>query len=93
MRLRRCVPEGMRVVIRRLTQKPDGERLHNRYILTDLGGVAFGVGLDDGGAGETDDLTLLERAVYELRWGQYGGNPPTEFLQEEEPFEVVGQRK
>lgn len=33
-----------------------GEKLHNRYILTELGGIVFGVGLDSGAATEADDL-------------------------------------
>jgi hypothetical protein len=92
-RLRRCVPEGMRIVIRRLGQKAGGEKLHNRYVLTELGGIAFGVGLDDGDDGETDDLTLLDREVYELRWSQYNGDPPPGFDQDEASVEVIGTRK
>lgn len=92
-RLRRCIPEGMRIVVRRLHQRTGGEMLHNRYILTDLGGVAFGVGLDDGDDGENDDLTLMDRAQYELRWSQYAGDPPAGFGQEETPVEVEGERR
>jgi hypothetical protein len=80
-------------VVRRLGQKTGGEKLHNRYILTDLGGVAFGVGLDEGDDGETDDLTLMDRALYELRWSQYDGDPPPGFEQEETPVEVEGTRR
>ena len=92
-RLHRCVPEGMRVIVRRLKQKQDGERPHNRYILTDLGGVTFGIGLDDGNEGETDDITLMDRGQYELHWSQYDGDPPAGFEQEGDPVEVVGTRK
>jgi hypothetical protein len=92
-RLRRCIPDGMRIVVRRLNQRAGGERLHNRYILTDLGGIAFGVGLDDGGDGETDDLSLMDRAQYELRWSQYAGDPPGEFDQAEAPVELQGTRR
>ena len=92
-RLRRCVPEGIQVLVRRLKQKQDGEKLHNRYILTDLGGITFGTGLDTGNEGETDDITLMDRDQYQLRWSQYGGNPPAGFDQEETPVEVVGTRK
>lgn len=74
--LPRCIPEGMRVTVRRLQQRQGGERLHNRYILTEFGGVMFIGGLDDGAQGETDDLTLLDRTQYELRWSQYGDHPP-----------------
>ena len=92
-RLRRCVPEGIRVRVRRLNEKLGGEKLHNRYILTDLGGVTFGSGLGDGAEGETDDLTLMDRGLYELRWSQYGGDPPEGFLQEGTPIEVAGTRR
>ena len=92
-RLRQCVPEKMRVLVRRLKQKQDGEKLHNRYILTNLGGVAFGIGLDDGDEGETDDIMLMDRGQYELRWSQYDGDPPAEFEQEGTPVEVVGTRR
>jgi hypothetical protein len=87
------VPERIQVLVRRLKQKQNGEKLHNRYILTDLGGVTFGIGLDEGNEGETDDITLMDRGQYELRWSQYGGNPPAGFDQEETPVEVVGTRK
>ena len=92
-RLRRCVPEGIRVLVRRLRKKQGGERLHNRYILTDLGGVTFGIGLDEGAGGETDDLALMDREQYELRWSQYGGDPQMGFQQVGMPVEVVGTRR
>ncbi len=92
-RLPQCIPEGMRVLVRQLSQKPQGEKLHNRYILTDLGGVAFGTGLDEGVAGETDDVTLMDHEQYDKRWSQYGGDPPVSFNQDRAPFEVVGTRQ
>ena len=92
-RLCQWIPDGIPVLVRRLRQKQDGEQLHNRYILTDLGGVTFGTGLDEGDEGETDDITLMNRGQYELRWSQYGGDPPAGFEQEGDPVEVVGTRK
>jgi hypothetical protein len=74
-RLPQCVPGGVRLVILRLRERPGGERLHNRYILTDVGGLIFGVGLDDGAPGETDDVTVMDRAQYELRWSQHAAEP------------------
>ena len=93
MRLPRCVPEKMRVLVRRLSQKQDGEQLHNRYILSDFGGVSFGYGLDEGNEGERDDITLMDRDQYKLRWCQYSGDPPAAFDQEGTPVEVVGTRR
>lgn len=68
------LPSGLTVEFARLKQRARGEKLHNRYVLTDLGGVSFGVGLDAGEDGETEDLLLLPSAVYSLRWKQYVEN-------------------
>lgn len=95
-RLPACVPRGMRIVVRRLESKPGGESLHNRYVLTEFGGVRFDHGLDEGKPGTTDDLSLLERHVYVERWRQYhakDGGPPPAFEQEGQPIVVAGQRR
>jgi len=92
-RLPKNIPEEVRVVMRRLRQKTAGEIFHNRYILTDIGGVIFGIGLDDGDDEETDDLNLMARAQYELRWAQFASHVLTGFEQDEASFEVAGTRK
>lgn len=89
----RSIPKGMRVLVRRLSEKPDGEKLHNRYILTNLGGVTFGTGLDEGEEGQSDDISMMDRGQFELRWSQYGGDPPAGFEQEGDAIEVVGTRR
>jgi hypothetical protein len=70
------LPQGMQVRIIRWRQKEGGETLDNRYILTEIGGVSFGVGLDDGADGETDEVTLLEDKTYRFRWAQFAGSEP-----------------
>ena len=70
-----------------------GEQLHNRYILSDLGGVSFGYGLDEGDEGETDDITLMDKDQHQHRWFQYSENPLVAFEQEGTPVEVVGTRR
>ena len=75
-RLPSIVPEGIQVHIVRWREKDGGEKLHNRYILADMGGVSFGVGLDDGADGETDEVTLLEDKTYRFRRAQYIGPEP-----------------
>ena len=85
------LPFGMTVTICRVRERPGGEKLHNRYILTELGGVSFGAGLDEAVRtdGATDDLNLLARGQYEARWRQYAGEPP-EFDQHEGDIRIVG---
>lgn len=89
--LPRCIPEGMKPVLLRLRERPGGQRMHNRYILTDVGGVVFGAGLDDGAAGETDDVSLMDRAQYQLRWSQHASETMA-FDVPEQPVEVQSRR-
>lgn len=86
------IPKGMRIEFVRWGQRSSGEKLHNRYVLTDIGGVSLGVGLDEGAQGETDDLLLLPRAQYEKRWAQYAGENNT-FEEKDRPRAIEGSRK
>ena len=70
-RMPRIIPSGISVNFVQLAEKAGGEKLHNRYIMTEIGGVKFNVGLDDGNEGQTDDVDLMNKAQYELRWSQY----------------------
>lgn len=70
-RMANRLPAGMTVEFVRWSQRDGGEKLHNRYVLTDIGGVVLGVGLDEGSPGETDDLMLMSRSQHNLRWSQY----------------------
>jgi len=88
-RLQRCIPIGINLRIVRLQERLDGEHLHNRYILTDLGGVLFAVGLDEGDGGATDDVNLLDRAQYDERWRQYASDAPA-FDYPDPPIEIRG---
>jgi hypothetical protein len=68
------IPSGMKIRLVRW----DKEYLHNRYILTEYGGLSFGTGLDDhdGRNNKEDDVFLLAREVYEIRWKQYQRDSP-----------------
>lgn len=50
-----------------------GGRMHNRYVLTPLGGIAFGTGLDIAGenAALTDEVTLQEEHIRAGLWSDY----------------------
>ena len=68
------LPSGVKIEFVRWRQKTGGQRFHNRYVLTDVGGVMFGDGLDDdngSGVGQKDDVFLLNRYQHQLRWAQY----------------------
>lgn len=60
VKLPAIIPEGLSVKFIQWTQK----QLHNRYILSDIGAVMFGHGLDerDGDGPETDTIALLSES-------------------------------
>jgi hypothetical protein len=71
----KIIPVGSHVMLYQWEQRAGGPALHNRYILTDLGGVEFSHGLDTGSVGETDDITRLTQEQYNRYHNQY--NPET----------------
>lgn len=92
-RLPGIIPEGKEVHIMIWKQREHGQKLHNRYILSEVCGVAFGTGLDqndDEAAFETDDLHMMDAAKLAARWQEYLGNPS--FFDPVTPsFEITGR--
>jgi len=76
------IPRGLSVRFVQWRQRQSGEKLHNRYILTDIGGVSFHSGLDEGEPGETDEISLMDAEAYRFRYDQYAGGSPA--------FDLVG---
>ena len=50
--------------------------LHNRYVLTQSGGLFFSTGLDDHDNGEnrTDEVGVLEPGIWSVQWERYSGD-------------------
>lgn len=69
------LPKGAFIDFLCLENPPSGDAFHNRFVLTDVGGVIAPYGLDDvsGGAAHNarDDLQLMSKGIYEWRWKQY----------------------
>ncbi len=85
----RDIPQGLMVRFVRWKERDGGLRFHNRYILTEFGGVQFAHGLDEGSPGEEDDVTILDRIQFDRRWVQYASNTPA-FDLNDPPLEVIG---
>ena len=75
-RLPKLIPLGVSIRIVRIKERLGGEKVHQRYILTDLGGVRIDPGIDDGQPEETYDINLMDRNQFDLRWKQYAGDSP-----------------
>jgi hypothetical protein len=86
------LPPTVTVRFVRWKEKKGRDRLHNRYVLTDLGGVSLGIGLDSGKEGETDDVLLLPHAQYQLRWRQYALHDGS-FERVDTPAPIRGTRR
>ncbi|UCF89804.1 MAG: hypothetical protein JSW39_16015 [Desulfobacterales bacterium] len=78
-RIPSLVPKGVEFRVIVWKRRTDGEKLHNRYLLTNIYGVIFGTGSDESenpDSKESDDIVLLEEGQYLMRYKQYTGTPP-----------------
>ena len=59
----------------RLFARPQ-EMMHNRFILSSVGGISFQIGLDDDATGERpeDIVTVLQEDVWSREWNVYSGD-------------------
>lgn len=93
--LPRIIPAGQAVRVTVLRQRPNSEKIHNRYILTTLAGVSFGIGLDvanEGELGQSDDLFRLSSEQFVKRWGQYVSGRRSCFDIAADPVEIRAER-
>ncbi|MDH5672825.1 MAG: hypothetical protein OEZ06_11790 [Myxococcales bacterium] len=74
--LPRLLPPGTAVTLRCWKHRTGGPRLHNRYLLTDIGGVKFGDGIELGDPGHEDHLSILDEPSRARLWDQYTGPAP-----------------
>ena len=74
-------------------QRWNGEDLHNRFVLTELGGVAFLEGLDqyDGKGRSKDVVVLLDRDVAQQLIENY--TPGKSSFRHIDECEIVGNRE
>lgn len=68
------LPNGVRLKFFRWKEKPGGEEFHARYILTELGGIRFDVGLDDADdpvSQQTTDVAALDVETHRQRFKEF----------------------
>jgi hypothetical protein len=86
------IPENLKITLFQWNNRKDGQgpRLHNRFILTDTGGVTFLHGLRIGEEeGEEDCINRLDFNQYDKLRKHYCSTT-TAFDKGEEPIEIIG---
>lgn len=70
--LGRWVPKGLTIEFLCIAQFASGDQVHNRLLLTDVGGASIPYGTQALGDAVFDDITPLFAGQYRARWRQYG---------------------
>lgn len=62
-------------IVLRLFVRPQ-DQMHNRFVLSSVGGVSFQIGLDDDATGERPDdiVTVLQDDIWSREWITYAGD-------------------
>jgi hypothetical protein len=91
--LPRAITAGIDATLHTWQQRHGGPRLHNRYLLTEIGGVQFGDSVEVGDAGETDRLSILEEKTRAALWNDYAEPAATSFHRVGAAIVIRGTRK
>jgi hypothetical protein len=65
------LPKRTEIKVFQWKEREGGERLHDRFVLTDRGGMLSSFGWDTGELGQSTEISLLDDDSYLLRWDQY----------------------
>ena len=85
------IPKGFTLTIRLWKNQNKGQKFHNRYILTDIGGVQFGTGLDQEitkGTQDQDIITRLSSLDSQIWLNKFSGPTPAFDLEGKIEIEV-----
>jgi len=85
------VPMGFSLQIFRWRRMPEGDMMHPRFVLTEVGGLSLDYGLDEGGVGETTKISLLDQQTYEEYWPDF--QEATAAFDLVDIVEVIGTRR
>ncbi len=83
------IPMGMRLRVLLWREKENGEKLHNRYILTERGGIRFGAGISEDSS-HTDEVELMDDLSARDRFDKYSLGEPA-FIPMAD-FEILGRK-
>ena len=70
-RLPSLLPAGIEIEFVCLTQAVGGDPLHNRFVMTDIGGAVMPYGTAARDDAAIDDIQPMQKGIYLARWRQY----------------------
>ncbi len=89
------IPEGFLMMVFRWKSCVSGEavndELHPRYVMTELGGIRYDYGIDEGKG--TIDVALISTSLFEQRWRDYQKKTSAFELFDDEPIPIQGSLK
>lgn len=86
-----CVPAGNTLRLHFWTRNAQGEEMHPRFLLTELGGIKFDFGLDEGdGVLDTTIATLVDHDFVQTLRADYTSPSPTFQITPDCIVEIVG---
>jgi len=91
-RLAQSIPAGVMLKVYFWQQREDGPDLHPRFLLTDVGGMNFENGLDEGEPGTVTLVTLLEHTVWQKCVRDYCRGSTTFAITPDCILEIAGRR-
>lgn len=65
------LPVGVEVIFSCISGLIQGDRFHNRFVLSDFAGALCPYGVEELGEAVFDDITPLHQGQYEKRWAQF----------------------
>jgi hypothetical protein len=86
------IPKGLTIILKRWKQRENSEKIHGRFILTDIGGIFIEPGLDEGKKGELVKAFLLGRDFYKKEWLNYVEKPAFDTSENEHFLEIIGKK-
>lgn len=92
-KLNDIIPTDTSLTVQYWKERGGGEKFHNRYLLTDIGGLKVDPGFDEGNVGENIEVMLLERNLYEKIWKNFFINPAYDIDTAGSPIQITGQKK
>jgi hypothetical protein len=70
--LGRYIPKELTIRFQCISKFAGGDEVHNRFLLTDIGGATIPYGSQMLGPDVFDDILPMPQGVYDFRWKQYG---------------------